>query len=172
MRIPALALCLLCVAGCAARVPGPSPSAAPSARARPATVRRAVPSVAPAATPLPATPALRATASPVASPSPVPVALLPPSAAPRILRVDLSSTTVSGGDTVRGIVVTSSNVASVEARIASYSIGLSKVGVGRFALRYVVPSLPFFVHATYDMQVIARNTAGERAERTIPITVR
>lgn len=76
------------------------------------------------------------------------------------------------GDTVSGTVITSSNVASVEVRVASYGMSLAKVGVGRFALQYTLGSLPFFVHGTYEMKVIARNTRGDAAEQTVPITVR
>jgi hypothetical protein len=94
-----------------------------------------------------------------------------PNAPPRIIAVQISNQSVHAGDTVSGSVVTSSNVASVEARIANYSIGVPKVGVGRFALRYVVPNVPFFVHGTYQLEVIARNTAGTAVSTIIPITV-
>lgn len=70
------------------------------------------------------------------------------------------------------MVVTSSNVASVEVRVASYGMSLAKVGVGRFALAYTLGTLPFFVHGTYLMQVIARNSRGDMAQQTLPITVR
>ncbi|MGB6986062.1 MAG: hypothetical protein WBD74_08850, partial [Candidatus Aquilonibacter sp.] len=59
----------------------------------------------------------------------------------------------------------------VEAKIATFSIGVPKVATGRFALNYVVPNVPFFFHGTYPMTVIARNTAGQSVERVIPITV-
>jgi hypothetical protein len=97
--------------------------------------------------------------------------MLPPDAHPQILAVQMSTTTFHVGDTVQGIVETSSNVASVEARIAAFSVSVPKVGIGRFALNYVVPSLPFFMHKTYDMTVIARNTRGDKTVRVIPITV-
>lgn len=76
------------------------------------------------------------------------------------------------GDTVSGMVVTSSNVASVEVRVASYGMTLSKVGVGRFALQYTLGALPFFVHGTYQMKIIARNARGDTAQQSLPITVR
>ena len=85
--------------------------------------------------------------------------------------MNIDKTTVYGGDTVSGSVRTSSNVASVEARIATYSIAVPKTGVGHFALSYVVPSLPFFLHRTYDMTIIARNTRGDTTSQTIPITI-
>lgn len=137
--------------------PTPQPSAPAGSRREPAT---APPSGAPASS---------------ASPRPVPSAKpldLPPNAPPQILSVDINETTVHSGDTVSGTVVTSSNVASVEVRVASYGMTLAKVGVGRFALQYTLGALPFFVHGTYEMRVIARNTRGDVAEQAIPITVR
>jgi len=97
--------------------------------------------------------------------------MAPPDALPRIVAVHITSRIVHAGDTVSGIVETSSNVASVEARIATFSIGVPKVAVGRFELRYVVPNVPFFLHGTYAMTLIARNTAGRQTRRVIPITV-
>ncbi len=87
------------------------------------------------------------------------------------MAVHINNQTVHSGDTISGTVVTSSNVASVEARIATFSISVPKVGVGRFALNYVVPNVPFFVRGTYPMTLVARNTAGVAVERVIPITV-
>jgi hypothetical protein len=96
---------------------------------------------------------------------------LQPDAAPQILSVSVSETTVHSGDTVSGTVLTTSNVASVEVRIASFGQGMEKAGVGRFQLTYPV-NVPFFVKGTFDMRVIARNTRGESTETRIPITVR
>ncbi|HEX3368954.1 MAG TPA: hypothetical protein VHS56_05190 [Candidatus Cybelea sp.] len=100
------------------------------------------------------------------------VPLLPPDAAPKIISVDVSETTVRAGDRVWGKVVTTSNVASVEARIGNYAMSLNKVGVGRFALTYTVAPLPWFVRGTFAMRVIAKNTRGDTVERTIPLSVR
>lgn len=79
---------------------------------------------------------------------------------------------MSSGDRVSGTVLTSSNVASVEARVAGMGVVLSKVGVGHFSLTYTLGNLPFFVHGTYEMQIIARNTRGDAAQTSLPITVR
>jgi hypothetical protein len=79
---------------------------------------------------------------------------------------------VSSGDRVSGTVLTSSNVASVEVRIGGYGVTLNKVGVGRFSLAYTVGNLPFFVHGTFQMQVIARNARGDAARTSLPIEVR
>jgi hypothetical protein len=95
-----------------------------------------------------------------------------PNAAPQILDVAVSETTVAPVDRVVGRVITSSNVASVEARIGGYAMNLVKVGVGRFELAYTVGPLPWFVHGNFTMQVTARNTRGEAATRAIPLTVR
>lgn len=79
---------------------------------------------------------------------------------------------MTSGDRVYGTVLTSSNVASVEARVAGYGITLNKVGVGRFSLAYTLGNLPFFVRGTYAMQIIARNARGDQTQQSLPITVR
>jgi len=91
--------------------------------------------------------------------------------APKILAIQLNKTDVRGGDVVSGTVVTSLSVASVEARIGGFGIGVPKVGPGRFALTYTVPYLPFFWHRGFAFDIVARNTAGEAAHRTITINV-
>lgn len=95
----------------------------------------------------------------------------PPNAPPRIFAIHISSTTVSAGQRLSGSVTTSSNVASVEVRVAAYGISLNKTGVGRFALSYTVPWVPWFLHGTYTMTVIARNTRGDSTERSLALTV-
>ncbi|HVA32968.1 MAG TPA: hypothetical protein VNG31_02395 [Candidatus Baltobacteraceae bacterium] len=95
-----------------------------------------------------------------------------PDAPPEIVAVHLSSTTVRSDETLSGTVLTSSNVASVEVRVATYSIGLPKVGVGRFALAYRLGNIPFFVRGTYPMTIVARNTRGDAVHRTLPLTIR
>ncbi len=84
----------------------------------------------------------------------------------------MSKTEVQSGDRVVGRVTTSSNVASVEARIGGYSVALAKVGVGRFELAYTVGPLPWFVRGNFTMQVIARNTRGDKTTRAVPLKVR
>ncbi|HEV2261079.1 MAG TPA: hypothetical protein VGR69_02175 [Candidatus Rubrimentiphilum sp.] len=117
-------------------------------------------------------PRASATFAPVAAQVPSAVPLRPPEAPPEITALSISSPVVSGGQIVTGVVQTSSNVASVEARIGGYSASLTKVGVGRFALAYRVPDLPLFLHRTYQVEVIARNARGDAASSTIPVTVR
>ena len=84
----------------------------------------------------------------------------------------MSRTTVATGDTVSASVVTTSNVASVQARIGGYAVNLSKVGVGRFAITYTVGPLPWFIHGNYTIEVIARNTRGDTVSRAVALTVR
>jgi len=96
-----------------------------------------------------------------------------PGEAPQILSVRLDSNSVASGQVVSGSVATSSNVASVEARIGGYGASASRTVVGAFTLSYRVPNLPFFLKGkTYTLQIIARNAAGTSTERDVPITVR
>lgn len=158
----------------------PSPSGTPSSPARqtparPASTPSAPPSPTQAPTPIPtATPTPVETDVPAATASPkhVAVPMVQPDAPPKILAVSISETTVHSGDTVTGSVSTTSNVASVEVRIATFGMGMAKTGIGRFALTYPIGNLPFFVRGTFQMHVIARNTRGVSTETTIPITVR
>jgi hypothetical protein len=132
----------------------------------------------PTAKPLPAgTPSAAPSATPARSvavlpPAPKNIERRDPDAPPQILDVAVSQTTVHPGDHIVGRVMTSSNVASVEARIGGYSVGLAKVGIGRFELAYTVGPLPWFVHGNFTMQVIARNTRGDKTTRAVPLTVR
>ncbi len=107
-----------------------------------------------------------------AQPAQKKVTRLPPEAPPRILDVAISQTSVRPGDRVFGSVVTTSNVASVEARIGGYGVSLVKTGVGRFDLTYTVGPLPWFIRGNFRMMLIARNPRGDMATLAIPLTVR
>ncbi len=118
-------------------------------------------------------PSVSAAPSQTPSPAPTPtIAFLPPDAAPQILWWRLSSTTPQAGDTLSVVVLTSSNVASVELRIGGYAFNLPKTDVGHFEGGYVVPQLPFFVSHQLLMWIIARNTAGVSVESSVEIRVR
>jgi hypothetical protein len=92
---------------------------------------------------------------------------------PEIVDVQISSREIRAGDTVFGQVRTSSNVASVEARVAGYSSVLHKVGVGEFAIAYKVPpSIPFYLQHDYSLHLIARNIDGMQATRDLSVTLR
>ena len=157
--------------------PGPVASAAAAPVAGPATAPPGVATAAPTATPysphkgvIANEPLVAATLAPHIAR--VDRIMEPPNAPPRILSMSISSPVAHGGDVVSGTVETSSNVASVEARIAGYSSTMEKVGVGKFVMSYRVPKLPFFLHRTYNIEVIARNTNGDAVRSSIPITIR
>ncbi|HTX59706.1 MAG TPA: hypothetical protein VMH02_08490 [Verrucomicrobiae bacterium] len=123
----------------------------------------------PTASPVPASPPPRRPV-PLRAAASAP-AILPPAAPPEIIALELRSRVVHPGERVVGRVVASSNVASVEVRIGGYSIAMEKTGVGRFALSYVVPDVPF-LRGTFVMQVIARNSGGASVERSLPLEIR
>ena len=165
--IPAAAL-LLAFAACAR----PSPQSSPTPAATHVAVRR--PSAAATVKPVAAAPARAAapaSGAPAPTPKPKPTPVLrAPNAAPRIIDVRIASM-VHPGQRVTGYVRTTSNVASVECRIGTYGIAMQKTGVGTFAIDYAVDNMAFFLRGTYSMRVIARNAAGDSAERTVPLTI-
>jgi hypothetical protein len=171
--------------------PTPAPTATPRAAATVSPVPAAAATASPAATAAPsAGPVVTATPQPyrtehsvvrdepmvAATLAPHVVAAKPiaeaPDAPPRIVAMSLSTPVAHGGDVVTGTVETSSNVASVEARIGGYALNMQKTGVGRFVMSYRVPNLPFFLHRTYSIEVIARNTRGDAVRSSLPITIR
>jgi hypothetical protein len=91
---------------------------------------------------------------------------------PSIYEVKMSSNVVSAGEIISGHVITSYDVASVEARVQGFSAVLSKRAAGDFALRYRLPPfIPWFLHGRYTLRVIARTTAGVQAVREFPVTL-
>jgi hypothetical protein len=102
---------------------------------------------------------------------PPPYVYAPPHAAPRILAVRLSTRDVSGGQTVRGSVETTSNVASLEARIGWWSMSVPRTRIGHFEASGQMPMVPFFMRGTYTLQLIARNADGAKQEEAFPIHV-
>lgn len=98
--------------------------------------------------------------------------MLPPDAPPQILWVQFSSLTPTAGDVISEVVLTSSNVASVEVRVGSYGWNLPKTDVGHFEGSYTVPHLPFFVSHNLVVLIIARNTAGAAAQSSVAMQIR
>ncbi len=96
---------------------------------------------------------------------------MPDSQAPVIFSIKIDKTDLRSGDVISGMVVTSLSVASVEARIGGYGVGVPKVAPGRFALRYTVPWVPWFWHKEFAMDIIARNTAGAAVRRSVNINI-
>jgi hypothetical protein len=60
----------------------------------------------------------------------------------------------------------------VEVRVGPYGMGMNKVGVGHFAMSYQLGPIPPAFRGDYTMTIIARNTRGDTATRTIALTVR
>jgi len=96
----------------------------------------------------------------------------PPHGMPAIRSYELSERIVHSFDTVRGHVETSPNVGYVEARITNYAVPLTREGVGRFSLAYKVPWIPFWLHRTYTLQIVARSVDGFEVKASIPIQLR
>lgn len=142
--------------------PAPAPSSSATVTPEPAGTVAPSGTAAPGGTPVP-------TPVPTATPTPV---ILPANAPPQILSYSLSSTTVHAGDTISGSVLTTSNVASVEAKVASYVIPLAKIGVGHFALSYVVPNIPKPFRGTYALRIIAHNTEGATTTQSTSVTIK
>lgn len=165
----ACSIALMMMAACTHATQSQAPShASPAPHVqRSGAPSSASPAVSPSATASPPAEPLRALSPRIVKH----IVRLPPDAAPKILAVAVSETTVHSGDNVSGSVVTSSNVASVQARVGGYAMPLNKVGVGRFALTYKV-NLPWFIRGNFAMRVIATNTRGDTVERVIPLRVR
>lgn len=99
------------------------------------------------------------------------VVIRSPHAPPQIVRISLRSASVTSGETVRAFVYTTSNTASVEARLYGYSMPLQRVGVGHFLLVYTVPEIPSYLKRSWPVQVIARNADGAVASKQLTISV-
>jgi hypothetical protein len=91
---------------------------------------------------------------------------------PAIHTYDISERVIHSFDTVRGHVETSENVGYVEARITNYALPMTRDGVGRFSLAYKVPWIPFWLHRSYTLQIIARSVDGVEVKANIPIQLR
>lgn len=132
----------------------PAPSPSPSASVTPA------PSATPAATP-------------VSSPPPLPTPLiLPPDAVPQILAVTVNETVFHSGDTIYSTVITSTNVAAVELRVAGKAIRFPRVDFGVWQLAYTLPTIPRRMLHDYSAQIVAMNSAGVTTARPVTISLR
>ena len=196
----AAAVCALILCGCARSADAassPSPgaamhrvaSAAASAGpvAAPAVEATSGAAVAIASAPPTASPTANATATPTAAPTPGsasgettrssgaardPLVVRGPDEPPQILSFAISANVVHPGDVLSGVVTASSNVASVEVRVAGYSYVMQKVAPGQFRLSATIPSVPKMFRRTYPLVAIARNTRGDATQRETQITIR
>jgi hypothetical protein len=106
----------------------------------------------------------------VYTPSPSPTTL--PSDAPAILEIDLNDRTLHGPGPVNVRVLTNPPVTTVTLRAFGREISVPKTGDGQFSLDGQLPSIPFFMRRTYDVDFIASVPDGRTAKVTLPITIR
>jgi hypothetical protein len=89
--------------------------------------------------------------------------VMPPNAPPQIIQIWLSTLTLEPGMWFDGAIVASTNVASVEVRTAAFSVNAMHAGPGLFRFHtHVLEVPPLSRRHTYELSIIARNTAGER----------
>jgi hypothetical protein len=88
----------------------------------------------------------------------------------RIVSYVLSSTVIHPGDDITGDVVTSSNAASVTARVGTFSVAVPKVAQGKFHLQMKMPSVPL-PPGDAKLIITAIRTDGKSTTREIAITV-
>lgn len=154
----------------------PPPSPAPTPAPVPTASQPATPLPSPTGSPLPSaspSPSVSPSSTPAASPAPLPTPLaLPPDAPPQILAIQTSENVLHAGDKFSGTVITSTNVAAVEIRLAGHARRLARGDAGIWQIAYVVPQVPFWMRRTYTADVVAINTAGEEASRPISISLR
>ena len=106
---------------------------------------------------------------PRAWPSP-PVAA--PNAPPRIVRIWFSTLRIEPGMWFDGIILVSTNVASVEVRTAAFSINSDHVAPGVYRFHtHVLELPPLSRRHSYELYVIARNTPGAESVEEVPLRV-
>jgi hypothetical protein len=101
-------------------------------------------------------------------PSPVPIHGLP-----EIISIDLpADRDFHAGQTIRGSVVTSTNVGYVEARVNYRNTPLHRDGLGKFSLVYTIPWwLPPWLRHGWTLQIIARSIDGVEVKEYFPIRI-
>ncbi|HVS45803.1 MAG TPA: hypothetical protein VMS32_03980 [Verrucomicrobiae bacterium] len=92
-------------------------------------------------------------------------------AAPAIARIWMSTLQLHQGESFDSAILTSTNVASVEVRTASFSIDVPRTSFGHFAFHLKAIVLPSFIKHTYVLWIIARNTAGTQDRQTAYLDV-
>jgi hypothetical protein len=148
MRLRISLLCAACALALAACTPQSRPTPSPTASAG-------------------ATPA----ASPSAAVQPTPL-VLPADAPPQIVAVELSDPVFHSGERVSGTVITSTNVTTVEVRVANQQRALPETAPGIFSMSYTMPKIPFFLRGTYVAHIIALSGSGASAEKDVSVSLR
>lgn len=93
-----------------------------------------------------------------------------PDAPVKIESVKLSSQQVHGGDSVSGTVITTSNAASVTARVGTIQMAVPKVAPGTFSMEVHVPRLPL-LNRQMDIVFTAIRADGASVQLSVPIQV-
>lgn len=106
------------------------------------------------------------------APRPISAPLAKPHAPPRIVRIWLSRVVLYPGDAWSGSITTSTNVASVEARVAIFSLSVHRTDFGQFSFRLRIPHVPRRFRRPYTLELIARNADGKAQAAKIPIRIR
>lgn len=161
--------------------PSPRPKPTPTPTPLPSATPLPVPTVTapPPATPLPPLPTPWPTPTPMTTPAPLPTVtplptplVLPPDAPPQILAVQVSDPVFHGGETITGTIITSTNVAAVEIRLAGHSMRMPRTDFGIWQVTYKMPHVPFFYRGRYTAQIVAMNSAGAQAEQDLTVSIR
>lgn len=85
----------------------------------------------------------------------------------------MSTLTLRPGMWFDGTIVASTNVASVEVRTAAFSINSAHVAPGLFRFHALVLEVPSLSRLrSYELFIIARNTAGEQEVERATITLK
>jgi hypothetical protein len=99
--------------------------------------------------------------------------VMPPDGAPRIVQMWISSLTLEPGIWFSGTILASTNVASVEVRSAAFSINSTHAAPGLFRFHTRILELPPLSRRhSYELSIIARNTAGEQVKEHATLAVR
>ena len=105
-------------------------------------------------------------------PKPIEAQWLYDTDAPKIERIWLSERDFHAHDLARVHVTTTTNAASVEARIESYGRALRKASPGQFIGALRVPKLPPFLRRSFALRFIVRNSLGISTQEAVEIQLR
>ena len=105
-------------------------------------------------------------------PSPISAPFAAPADSPAIVRVWLSEVDMRPGDEWSGQITTTTNVASLEARVAIFSLNVRRTDYGQFAFSLRVPPVPLLYRGKRTLALIARNAGGDEVVEDFQIRLR
>jgi hypothetical protein len=88
---------------------------------------------------------------------------------PHIISLWMNTTQLVPGTDWFGRIATTTNVASLEIRTESFSFNATRVAYGRFVFRQHILDIVPQYKRHYTLLVIARNAAGDKDVREVPI---